>query len=54
MRFIPGANTDKSAGFTDTLQKQIEGVVVEVNEKRRWARVRYETPQGPGYECFKF
>lgn len=54
IRFVPGANTDKSAGFGDVLGAEVTGTVVQVNEDHRWARCAYETPQGTRYECFKF
>ena len=54
IRFVPGANLDKSSGFSDVLGQKVTGTVVQVNEAHRWARAAYETPQGTRYECFKF
>lgn len=54
LRFKPGANVDKSAGFGEILGCEVTGTVVLVNEAHRWARYAYETPQGTRHECFKF
>lgn len=33
---------------------KVTGTVIQVNHAHRWVRVRYDSPVGPQYECFKF
>ena len=54
VKFKPCANVDKSAGFGDILGALVTGTVVQVNERNRWYRAAYETPQGTMYETFKY
>ena len=54
VRFVPGANLEKSAGFADELRTAVTGTVIQVNREKRWYRVSYEMPGCIGHECFKF
>lgn len=54
MRFTPAAYLGKTDGFCEDLTITVTGEIVQVNEARRWYRVRYKTPQGERHECFKF
>ena len=55
VRIIPAANFDHSAGFGEILREPIPAKVIQIQEKHRWYRVRYEIRPGCiGWECFKF
>lgn len=53
-RFIPCANTDHSAGFSDVLLKEVTGTIVQIHEEHRWFRCAYERGTLRGFECFKY
>lgn len=54
-RFVPAANRDHTAGFSEILRDQkVTGRVIQINEEHRWFRVEYNMPGCIGHECFKF
>lgn len=55
VRFVPAANFDHSAGFTDILRAQVTGTVIQIHEEHGWYRVEYPlNARCIGHECFKF
>ena len=55
VKFTPAAYLGKTDGFCEDLTIEVTGEIVQVNEARRWYRVRYEVRPGCiRFETFKF
>ena len=55
VKFTPAAYLGKSDGFCEDLTIEVTGEIVQVNEARRWYRVRYEVrPDCIRFETFKY
>lgn len=54
--FIPHAwlgEASARSGKWGTIPVRVQGTVEYINKAHRMFRVRYDTPAGPAYECFK-
>ena len=55
VKFTPAAYLGKTDGFCEYLDIEVTGEIVQVNEARRWYRVRYEVRPGCiRFETFKY
>lgn len=55
VKFTPAAYLGKTDGFCENLDIELTGEIVQVNEARRWYRVRYEVRPGCiRFETFKY
>ena len=55
MKFTPAAYLGKTDGFCEDLTITVTGEIVQVNEARRWYRVRYKVRPGCiRFETFKY
>lgn len=55
VKFTPAAYFGKTDGFCEYLDIEVTGEIVQVNEARRWYRVRYEVRPGCiRFETFKY
>lgn len=54
LRFKPTAYFAGASGYGSEIDVEVTGTVERVHERHRWYRVRYATPLGVAYECFKF
>ena len=55
LKFTPAAYLGKTDGFCEDLTITVTGEIVQVNEARRWYRVRYEVRPGCiRFETFKY
>ena len=50
VKFTPAAYLGKTDGFCEYLDIEVTGEIIQVNEARRWYRVRYEVRPG----CIRF
>lgn len=55
VKFTPAAYLGKTDGFCEYLDIEVTGEIVQVNEARRWYRVRYKVRPGCiRFETFKY